>query len=157
MKAVVVLPGPSHAQAGVGRRVLVVDDNRDACDSLALLLRLSGHSTHVAYSGAQALALAADCAPYLVFLDIGMPGMDGYAVAKALRGDPRTRHAVLVALTGWGADDDLARTRASGFDHHLTKPADPRALNAVLRAADCGLVLPAARAVAGRVCAWAPG
>jgi CheY-like chemotaxis protein len=121
---------------GIGRRVLVVDDNRDAGESLAMLLQLGGHTTRVAYNGVQALEVAADFAPQLVFLDIGMPGMDGYAVAKALRVDPRTRQAMLVALTGWGAEDDRERTRAAGFDHHLTKPADPLAIDAVLLAAD---------------------
>ena len=101
-----------------------------------LLLQLSGHDTRVAYSGPQALAMAADLAPQLVFLDIGMPGMDGYEVARALRQDERTRHAMLVALTGWGAEDDRERTRDAGFDHHLTKPADPLAIDAVLLAAD---------------------
>lgn len=120
----------------VGRRVLVVDDNRDAGESLALLLELGGHTTQVAFSGPQALSMVQEFQPQLVFLDIGMPGMDGCQVATALRKDPRTRNLFLVALTGWGADDDRARTREAGFDHHITKPADPLAIDAVLLAVD---------------------
>ncbi len=104
-------------------RVLVVDDNVDAAESLAALLQLQGHATCVAHDGNQALSAAHDFRPEIVFLDIGMPGKDGYEVARELRGQPATRQAVLVALTGWGAREDRARTRSAGFDHHLTKPA----------------------------------
>ena len=78
----------------------------------------------MASDGAQALALAEQFAPHVLFLDIGMPGMDGYQLARALRADPRQRHALLVALTGWGGAEDRARTAAAGFDLHLTKPVD---------------------------------
>jgi PAS domain S-box-containing protein len=106
------------------RRVLVVDDNADAADSLAVLLRLLGHDVRVTHDGPRALAAAADGWPELVLLDIGMPGMDGYEVARRLRADPATAGAVLAALTGWGQEEDRRRSKEAGFDHHLVKPAD---------------------------------
>jgi PAS domain S-box-containing protein len=117
------LSGEAIASSAPAFRVLVVDDNVDAAESLAALLELQGHATRVAHDGNQALAAAHDFRPEIVFLDIGMPGKDGYQVARELRRQPETRQAVLVALTGWGAQDDRARTRNAGFDHHLTKPA----------------------------------
>jgi PAS domain S-box-containing protein len=113
-------------------RVLVVDDNVDAAESLAELLDLAGHATRIAHDGEQALRTAHEFRPEVVFLDIGMPGKDGYEVAKALRGRPETQQAVLVALTGWGAQDDRARSRSAGFDHHLTKPAGMAAVEGLL-------------------------
>jgi PAS domain S-box-containing protein len=121
--AAALLSGATIAPSAPAFRVLVVDDNVDAAESLAALLALQGHATRVAHDGNQALAAAHDFRPEIVFLDIGMPGKDGYQVARELRGQPETRQAVLVALTGWGAQDDRARTRSAGFDHHLTKPA----------------------------------
>ena len=118
----VPVSGPA-ARPATGFRVLVVDDNVDAAESLAALLEMQGHATRVAHDGNEALSAAHDFRPEIVFLDIGMPGKDGYEVARELRGQPETRQAVLVALTGWGAQDDRARTRSAGFDHHLTKPA----------------------------------
>jgi PAS domain S-box-containing protein len=114
------------------RRVLVVDDNADAADSLAALLELSGHATRVANDGDEAVRIAHEFHPEIVFLDIGMPGKDGYEVAKELRASAQTRDAVLVALTGWGAKDDRARSRMAGFDHHLTKPAGLEAVDELL-------------------------
>ena len=116
----VAKPEPARAPAF---RVLVVDDNVDAAESLAALLEMQGHATRVAHDGNEALSAAQDFRPEIVFLDIGMPGKDGYEVARELRSQPETKQAVLVALTGWGAVDDRARTRSAGFDHHLTKPA----------------------------------
>jgi PAS domain S-box-containing protein len=113
-------------------RVLVVDDNVDAAESLAALLDLAGHATRIAHDGEQALRTAYEFLPEVVFLDIGMPGKDGYEVAKALRQKPETQQAVLVALTGWGAKDDRARSRKAGFDHHLTKPAGLAAVEDLL-------------------------
>jgi signal transduction histidine kinase/CheY-like chemotaxis protein len=109
-------------------RVLVADDNRDAGESLALLLQLNGHVTVWARDGLDALSMVQSFEPELVILDIGMPGLDGYEVARRLRQDPQTAGLVLVALTGWGADEDRARSSGAGFDLHLTKPADPGAL-----------------------------
>ncbi|HWP11443.1 MAG TPA: ATP-binding protein, partial [Ramlibacter sp.] len=132
--------GPAHpaaapmpeTQPATQLRVLVVDDNVDAAESLAELLDLAGHATRVAHDGDQALLAAHEFRPEVVFLDIGMPGKDGYEVAKALRGKPETRQAVLVALTGWGAKDDRDRSRSAGFDHHLTKPAGMAAVEGLL-------------------------
>jgi PAS domain S-box-containing protein len=113
-------------------RVLVVDDNVDAAESLAALLELDGHETRVAHDGDAAIEQAREFRPEIVFLDIGMPGKDGYQVARELRGDPGHRDTMLVALTGWGAQDDRARTKSAGFDHHLTKPAELPAVEALL-------------------------
>ncbi|MFD0667464.1 hybrid sensor histidine kinase/response regulator [Ramlibacter sp. MAHUQ-53] len=125
---------PPAGPAPAPLRILVVDDSEDAADSLALLLRLDGHAVVVARDGPQALAAVAREAPDVVLLDIGLPGMDGYAVARALRTQQAhgKRPPVLVALTGWGASEDRARAQASGFDHHLTKPADLEALRTLL-------------------------
>jgi CheY-like chemotaxis protein/two-component sensor histidine kinase len=132
-------PLPPVAPASARRwRVLVVDDNRDAADSLAALLALEGHTVHTAYDGEAALAEAAAFQPELAFLDIGMPGRNGYEVAQALRQAPAMAGIRLVALTGWGSDADRSRSLASGFDHHLTKPADPAKLHALLLAMDGG-------------------
>ncbi|MDP3911361.1 MAG: hybrid sensor histidine kinase/response regulator [Gemmatimonadales bacterium] len=113
-------------------RILVVDDHHDAGDSLAVLLRLLGHDVRQAYDGPAALAaLDADRAD-VILLDIGMPEMDGYEVARRIRQRPDSRETLLVALTGFGRDADRRRSRDAGFDHHLTKPADLAALNGLL-------------------------
>ncbi|HQU43031.1 MAG TPA: ATP-binding protein, partial [Pirellulales bacterium] len=114
------------------RRVLVVDDNVDAADSLALLLRCSGQKVEVAYDGASALAQAQASPPDIAFLDLGMPQMDGYQLARAIRSCERLQDIVLVALTGWGQPEDRQRTKASGFDHHLVKPVDVETLRRLL-------------------------
>jgi PAS domain S-box-containing protein len=115
-----------------GLRVLVVDDNINAADSLATLLELAGHEVRVAYEGEAALLVAEAFKPQVVLLDIGMPGMDGYEVGRMLRQKPQTRSALLVAITGWGAPEDLRRSREAGFDHHLVKPVEPAALQRLL-------------------------
>ena len=114
-------------------RVLITDDNRDAADTLSDLLLNDGHDTRVAYDGAGALAVAAEFRPDVVLLDIGMPGMDGYETARAMRRLPGLEHVTLAALTGWGAAEDRARSRAAGFDHHLLKPIVLAELQALLR------------------------
>lgn len=106
------------------RRVLVVDDNRDAADGMAMLLDMSGHITKTAYDGLEAIAAVESFKPELVLLDIGLPYMDGYAVAKHLRQQPGGRDLVLAALTGYGDDDDRRRSRESGFDYHFVKPME---------------------------------
>jgi CheY-like chemotaxis protein len=124
--------GRREGNAWPRRRVLVVDDNQAAADSFALLLRLAGQDVRVAYDGPQALAQAGGFRPALVFLDIGMPGMDGYEVARRLRGERELRGVVLVALTGWGQEEDRRRSAEAGFDHHLVKPVEPKALDGLL-------------------------
>jgi len=118
--------------AAVPFRVLVVDDNVDAADTLADVLAIMGHATEVAHDGAQALAVTPQFLPEVVFLDIGLPGMSGYDVARALRQTPVGQHAVLIALTGWGAENDRSQSSAAGFDHHLTKPASLHAIGELL-------------------------
>jgi PAS domain S-box-containing protein len=114
-----------------GHRVLVVDDNADAADTLALLLEAHGARARVVYDGPAALAVLPGFAPSVVLLDLGMPEMDGFDVARAIRAEGN-RHVRIVALTGWGQQADRERTRAAGFDHHLTKPVDLAALAAWL-------------------------
>ncbi len=107
------------------RHVLVVDDNLDAAHMMKAMLELDGHLVRVAHDGPSALAAARELVPDVVLLDIGLPSMDGYEVARGLRADQGMRGVHLVAVTGWGQEEDRARARASGFDAHLTKPADP--------------------------------
>jgi PAS domain S-box-containing protein len=112
--------------------VLIVDDNRDAAESLAMLLRTAGAVVHVAHDGPSALAEFERHEPGIVLLDIGMPGMDGYEVARRLRENSRPERVAIVALTGWGQDEDRQRVRDAGFDHHLVKPVDLPSLQALL-------------------------
>jgi signal transduction histidine kinase len=116
-----------------GHRILLADDNRDALDSLATLLQCDGHEVHTAGDGAEALEVAAQCRPDVVLLDIGMPKLDGYEVARRIRAEPWGKSAVLIALTGWGQDEDRRRSREVGFDSHLVKPLDPDALSTLLQ------------------------
>jgi PAS domain S-box-containing protein len=116
-------------------RVLVVDDNADAADSLVALLEMLGHTTWVARDGPQGLHLALDVRPDLVLLDIGLPGMSGYEVARAIRHSQGVRQIVLIALTGWGAQSDQQQSHDAGFDQHLTKPVSLEALEQALAAA----------------------
>jgi PAS domain S-box-containing protein len=119
------------------RRVLVVDDTRDAADSLVLLLETLGANVRVAYSGAQALEACVAFEPELVFLDLGMPQMDGFETARRMRASPSGRSVSLIALTGWGEEETRRRARQAGFDRHLTKPATMPELKAVL-GSECG-------------------
>jgi PAS domain S-box-containing protein len=120
------------AVAKVGRRVLVADDNKDAADALAMLLELAGHEVRVAHGGRAALSLAQTFRPDVAVLDIGMPELNGYEVAKELRREPWGSRMYLIALTGWGQDDDRQRAKDAGFDRHLTKPVDTDALEKLL-------------------------
>jgi CheY-like chemotaxis protein len=113
-------------------RVLVVEDNRDAADSLRLFLEASGHEVRVAYTGPEGEKAAAEWLPDVVLSDIGLPGLDGYALARRLRRQPALKHALLAALTGYGSAEDRRRSREAGFDYHLVKPADPNDLLRVL-------------------------
>jgi CheY-like chemotaxis protein len=115
--------------AGVGRcRILVVDDNADAVESLSILLGMRGHEVHTASDGREAVRLAGSLALDVVVLDIGLPGMDGFEAARRIRRLPGGAELVLIALTGWGQEDDRRRSREAGFDHHLVKPVDIDAL-----------------------------
>ena len=114
--------------------VLVVDDNKDAAESLAMLLRTAGAEIHIAHDGPTALAAFERSEPHVVLLDIGMPDMDGCEVARRLREIARPERVALVALTGWGQDEDRRRVREAGFDHHLVKPVELAALQALLAA-----------------------
>jgi signal transduction histidine kinase/ActR/RegA family two-component response regulator len=114
------------------QRILVVDDSKDAAESLALLLQLQGHQVRTANSGGEALPVAETLQPNVVFLDIGLPGMDGYEVARRMRGQPSGGRMLLVAVTGYGQDEDRRRSREAGFDHHLVKPADLAAVERIL-------------------------
>ncbi|MDQ7988050.1 MAG: ATP-binding protein [Candidatus Dactylopiibacterium sp.] len=113
-------------------RILIVDDNRDAADTLSMLLRMQGAETRVAHDGPAALRQLEDWLPSAVLLDIGMPGMSGHEVARRIRADARLDGVMLVALTGWGQEADRQRTREAGFDHHLTKPVAFEVLLATL-------------------------
>ena len=113
-------------------RILVVDDNADGGQSLTQLLRLAGHHVAFAQSGYRAIELAREFSPTIALLDIGLPGMDGYELAKQLRGIETSHRLTLIALTGYGQEEDRRRTKEAGFDHHLTKPADLKTLFAIL-------------------------
>lgn len=115
-------------------RILVVDDDRDVADSTAMLLRQDGHEVHVVYDGAEAIRLAREQPPAVVMLDIGMPGLNGYEVARKMRALPELAGTWLIALTGWGLEQDRRRCEAAGFDHHLVKPVVVAALEQLLRA-----------------------
>lgn len=117
------------------RRILIVDDSRDGGESLAMLLRVLGAEVALAHSGRNALECVDTFKPDVVLLDIGMPGMDGYEVARRIRSNPANRHISLIALTGWGQDEDRKRSVAAGFNHHLVKPADIEQLRQLLTVA----------------------
>jgi CheY-like chemotaxis protein len=130
-------PAPPEAVAAerTTRRVLVVDDNRDAAESLAILLRAGGHDVRVAYDGPSALGLVRESPPEAVLLDIGLPGMSGYDVARALCGVEGVR-PLLIALTGYGQHDDRERAHEAGFDLHFVKPVDLSRLERALATLD---------------------
>jgi signal transduction histidine kinase/CheY-like chemotaxis protein len=137
------LPAAAAPEAGVSaaspsselalrQRILVVDDNVDAAESLGTMLAYSGHDVRVAHGGVEALSAARDFAPNVMILDLGMPEMDGYAVARAVRSDPRFAATRLIALSGYGQAEDRRRTADVGFDEHLVKPVEHDVLNAAL-------------------------
>jgi CheY-like chemotaxis protein len=118
--------------AAVKRRILVVDDNVDVADSLAMLLRLDGHEVQIAYSASETFEAVKSMRPDAVFLDIGLPHMDGYEIARRLRADPAAKLVHLIALTGYGQEHDRERAREAGFGAHLLKPAAIEAVNSIL-------------------------
>ena len=113
-------------------RLLIVDDNVDGAETLAMLLMLSGHTVKIVHTGPDALKAAQTFQPHVMFLDIGLPGMSGYDVAQQLRSDSNMNGLILVALTGWGSEDDRRRAQSVGFDHHLTKPVEMERLQSLL-------------------------
>ena len=106
-------------------RILVIEDNHDAADSLRMLLELDGHEVMVAYNGLAGIQAATACRPDVVLCDIGLPGLDGYGVVHALRHNPETATLRIIAVTAYSQDSDRRRSREAGFDLHLTKPVDP--------------------------------
>jgi CheY-like chemotaxis protein len=135
--------GAAEVSSTAVRRILLADDNNDALESLATLLELNGHQVFTAANGALALERAREHMPDVALLDIGMPLLDGYEVARRIRAQPWGRSITLVALTGWGQDSDRHRSREAGFDSHLVKPLDLDKLTEVLSR------VPAADAVRG--------
>jgi CheY-like chemotaxis protein len=135
----VAQPASREAQS---RTVLIADDNEDAAQTLALLLQISGHHVVVAHDGEQAVARYEETRPQFALLDIGMPGLDGYEVARRLRATAGDAPLTLVAATGWGQDADKAKARAAGFDLHLTKPIDPDRILELLAAGGPGGLRP---------------
>ncbi len=126
---------PTHARGGngAGRRVLIIEDNVDASDTLREILEFGAHVVDVAFTGPDGLARARTFKPDVVLCDIGLPGMDGYAVARSLRADAAFARVTLVALTGYAEPEDVARAKDAGFDAHLVKPPDIRALLRMLQ------------------------
>jgi signal transduction histidine kinase/CheY-like chemotaxis protein len=114
------------------RRVLIVDDLKDSADSLAILLRMMGHETHTAYDGEEGVAAAERLKPDAVLLDLGMPKLNGYEACEKIRARPWGRKTLLIAVTGWGQEDDRRRTERAGFDRHLVKPVDPDEVEKIL-------------------------
>ena len=129
-------PDAGSETRGDGLLVLVADDNRDSADSMAMMLGLMGFETVVAYDGDEALQAAAAARPRAAVLDLGMPRVNGLDVARRLRADPPSREMTLIALSGWGRDDDRRRTAEAGFDHHLVKPVDLDVLGELLASVD---------------------
>ncbi len=117
-------------------RILVAEDSRDTADSLGLLLGLWGHEAVVVYDGPGALDAAAAHSPDVIFLDIGLPGMDGYEVARRLRRLPRLARTLLVAITGYGREADVQCCKEAGIDYHFLKPVDPAELKRLLARAE---------------------
>jgi DNA-binding response OmpR family regulator len=119
-------------------RILVVDDNRDAADSLSEMLELMGNETRTAYDGREGVDMAGDYLPDVVLLDIGLPKLNGYDACRLIREQPWGKSLVVIALTGWGQDKDRQLSREAGFDYHLVKPVDPQALMAIVAGLDVG-------------------
>ena len=124
----------SNGHAAVARRILLADDNRDAAESLAIILRLEGHEVDLAHDGQAALRAFAEHRPDVALLDIGMPKTNGLDVARQIRATPAGKDVLLIAITGWAQDADKEQSRAAGFDHHLTKPIEPDTLIGLLGA-----------------------
>ena len=124
--------GGEHAAHRSNRRILVVDDNRDSADSLATMLNIMGNEVRTAHDGLEAVDLAATFNPEVVLMDIGLPMLNGFDAARRMRDQPGGNGMVIVALTGWGQEEDRRRSQEAGFDHHIVKPVDPFALEKLL-------------------------
>ena len=122
----------SENQARSARRILVADDNRDAGETLAMLLRLDGHEVHIATDGLEAVEMFERVQPDVAILDSGMPGLSGHEVAKRIRAQNGPKRVTLIAVTGWGQKADKDRAAESGFDYHFTKPVEPAVLTSLL-------------------------
>ena len=122
----------SSERADIKQRVLVVDDNYDSADSLAILLRFMGHEVRTAFDGLQAVDAALDFHPSVMLLDIGLPKLNGYEVARRIRAQPDGEKIKLVAVTGWSQDEDIRRSKEAGFDLHMVKPVGIVALRKLL-------------------------
>jgi len=133
----VASPGHHVAQNSrsghAGMKILIADDNKDAADSIGMLLRMNGHDVRVVYNGLDAVATANSMQPDAIVLDIGMPKLNGFDVARQIRRQAWAGRAVLVALSGWGQPDDRLRSQQAGFDQHLIKPVEPDALESILQ------------------------
>jgi CheY-like chemotaxis protein/anti-sigma regulatory factor (Ser/Thr protein kinase) len=127
-------PGPAEMTGKC--RVLVVDDNKSAASMMSMVIKLLGHDVRTAHDGLEAVELAGDFLPQIVLMDLGMPKLNGYEAARRIRNQSWGRNMILVALTGWGQEEDKQRTREAGFDHHLIKPVEPAELRRILALAD---------------------
>ena len=123
---------PGAGAVPIRRRVLLVDDNRDVVRAFARLVRALGHDVEVTFSGDEALVAAERFRPDVVLMDVGLPGLDGYETAAALRSTPWGETAMLIAITGWAREADRQRAYEAGFDRHLVKPIEPHVLEALL-------------------------
>lgn len=127
-------PAPARASGrDMPRRIVIIDDNRDAADSMAMLLRLKGHEVHVAYDGLTGVSKALDTKSDCIIVDIGLPGIDGFEVAKRLRSHDADHTFTVIALTGYGQVEDKVKSQQAGFDHYLVKPIAQQVLEDVLR------------------------
>ena len=118
--------------ATTGRRILVVDDNRDSALSLAMLLKMLGNTLQTAFDGAEAVSVAAEFEPEVILLDIGLPKLNGYEACRAIRAHDQDHRICIIALTGWGQEEDRRKSAEAGFDGHLTKPVEQATLNKLL-------------------------
>ena len=125
-------PEPIVSETTTARRILIVDDNRDAAASLAMLLKITGHETHIANDGLEAVEAVATFRPEIVLLDIGLPKLNGYEACRRIREQPWGKNIVIVALTGWGQEEDREKSKNAGFDGHMVKPLDFAALTKLL-------------------------
>jgi CheY-like chemotaxis protein len=132
LKATQPAAAGGHSAPRSNRRILVVDDNRDSADSLATMLNIMGNEVRAAHDGLEAVDLAATFKPEVVVMDIGLPMLNGFDAARRMRDQPGGNGMVIVALTGWGQEEDRRRSQEAGFDHHIVKPVDPFALEKLL-------------------------